>query len=176
MTASKLIPLGVITGVHGVHGRVKIKSYTATPEAIADYGTLTDATGGREFPLRITGHLKELLIAEITGVTQREQGEALRGTELCVPRDRLPEPEEEDAYFIEDLTGLEVRLADGSLFGTVKAVHNYGAGDILELQPAGGGETELVLFTEANFPEMTDTTLTFHPPEILRANPDAKDQ
>lgn len=169
----KLVSLGVIVGVHGVRGRVKIRSYTAVPDAITRYGALTDKDGAREFSLRIAGRLKELLIAEIAGVTRREQAECLRGVELCVPREQLQEPEEDGAYLIEDVVGREVRLADGTLHATVKSVHNYGAGDLLELQPVGGGETELVTFTGENFPEVTERALTFRPPEILRISPDA---
>lgn len=171
----RLIALGVITGAHGVHGRVKVKSYTENPQNIASYGALSDKWGEREFSLRITGRLKELLLAEIEGVTKREQADALRGVELCVPRDHLPMPENDGEFLIEDLIGLSVQLDDGTAYGRVKAFHNYGAGDILEIAPVSGGETELVMFTDENFSEITETTITFHPPEILQAKPDQKD-
>lgn len=158
------LALGIITGAHGVHGRVKVKSYAEIPENIAAYGPLSDKNGAQAFSLRVTGRIKELLLCEIEGVTQREQAEALRGTELCIPRERLPETD--DGHYIEDLIGLSVLLEDGSAYGKVKALHNYGAGDIVEIVPAGGGETELVLFTEENFPKVAEGALTFHPPEI----------
>ena len=161
------ITLGIVTGAHGVHGRVKVKSYAEIPENIAAYGPLSDKDGKREFSLRITGRLKELLLCEIEGVTKREQAESLRGVELCIPRERMPEAE--DGHYIEDLIGQPVTLEDGTPYGTVKAFHNYGAGDILEIAPAGGGETELVLFTEENFPRIEADGLTFRPPEILQA-------
>jgi len=170
---TKLIPLGVITGAHGVRGIVKIKTYTEIPEKIADYSPLTDKEGTREFSLRITGRLKELFLCEITGITGREQAEALRGVELCVPRNRLPAAKE-GTFLIEDLIGLPVRLKDGTEYGLVKAFHNYGAGDILEIAPIGGGESELVLFLEENFPVITADALTFNPPEILRVTPPAQ--
>ncbi len=163
----KLFTLGIITGAHGVHGRVKVKSYTEIPEEIASYCPLTDKHGAREFSLKVTGRLKELLLCEIEGITRREQAEALRGVELCIARDRLPEPEA--GHYIEDLIGLKVHLEDGAEYGTVKAFHNYGAGDILEITPIGGGETELVLFTKENFPAISSDGLTFCPPEILQA-------
>lgn len=167
LSSARSVALGIITGAHGVHGRVKVKSYAETPENIAAYGPLSDKEGNRTFALRITGRIKELLLCEIEGVTKREQADALRGVELCVPRERLPDAQ--DGHYIEDLIGLPVALEDGSAFGRVKAFHNYGAGDIVEIMPEGGGETELVLFTEENFPVITGQSLIFRPPEILQA-------
>ncbi len=177
MTDNARIILGVITGTHGVHGRVKLKSYTDDPLAIADYAPLTDTTGEQCFSLRITGQSKGLLIGEIEGITQRGQAEALRGTELCVERSALGDVEEdEDHFYIADLIGRTVILTDGSIYGQVIAVHNYGAGDIIELK-AETGKEEMVLFTKANFPFVTEDALTFDPPEVLNAAPDqAKDQ
>lgn len=170
---SKIIALGVIAGAHGVHGRVKVKSYTEIAEQIVQYSPLTDKRGEREFRLRITGRIKELLLCEIEGITQREQAEALRGVELCVPRERVPTAADE--RLIADIIGLAVLLEDGTQYGTVKAFHNYGAGDILEIALSRGGETELVLYNTENFPTISEGSITFRPPEILKAAPPAKE-
>ncbi len=174
MTATKdnnIIALGAIIGAHGVHGRVKVRSYTEIPEQLATYSPLTDKRGERRFMLRVTGHIKELLLCEIEGISQREQAEALRGVELYVARERVPTAENE--RLIADMIGLSVALEDGMPYGTVKAFHNYGAGDILEIAPIAGGETELVLYNTENFPAMNDSSIIFRPPEILRAVPKA---
>ncbi len=167
------ITLGIITGAHGVHGRVKIRSYTEIPENIAAYGPLSERTGERSFTLRITGRLKDALLAEIEGVTRREHADALRGTELCVARNALPERQEGE-FLIEELIGAPVKLEDGSRYGSVKAFHNYGAGDIIEITPENGKDTELVIFCTENFPSVSAEGLTFHPPEILRVAADAQ--
>lgn len=171
---TRLVTLGVITGAHGVRGVVKVRSYTQVPEDIARYGALQDMHGARHFHLRITGRLKDLLLCAAEGVTDRTAAEALRGMELCVPRDRLPAMDADAGrYLIDDLIGLPVALEDGSHYGTVRALHNYGAGDILEIAPAAGGETELALFCEENFPLITQDAVTFRPPEVLAVRPQA---
>ncbi len=160
----KLVVLGVITAPHGIRGAVKIKSYTEVPDSIGDYDSLTDPASGRSYRIRIIGQSKGLLMAEIDGATSRNDAEALRRVELAVPRSLLPAHDDADAFFITDLIGLPVTLEDGSNYGTVKDVHNFGAGDILEI--ATGGTTEMVLFTKASFPDITQERLMFIPPEI----------
>ena len=158
--------LCVITGAHGVSGRVKIKPYTEEPENILAYGELTDDSGTL-YPLDITGMAKGQLLCSIDGVTDRNAAEKLRGTKLGVPSDRLPEPEE-GSFYIEDLVGLRVCTSEGEDVGKVKAVHNFGAGDMVEIQPPSG-KTELFAFTDANFPEVDIAagTLTFCAPERI---------
>jgi 16S rRNA processing protein RimM len=154
----------MITGTHGVRGRVKLRSYTRVPEEIAAYTPLCDETGARRFSLRITGHAKEQLIAEIEGVTRCEDAEALRGVTLYVEHARLKPAEGADEFLVADLIGLAVRLEDGASYGTVKAVHEFGAGTLLELQPHHG-ESEIVRFTREHFPNVERDALTFRPPE-----------
>jgi 16S rRNA processing protein RimM len=140
--------LGAITGAHGVKGMVRVKSFAAEPKAIAAYGPLEDRAG-RRVVLTLTGGSADMLIAQIDGVTDRDQAEKLKGTELYVPRDVLPAPAE-DEFYHADLVGLEVRLADGTRFGTVRAVHDFGGGDSLEIARDGG--ELLVPFTRAAVP------------------------
>ena len=148
MGGERRVLMGAIAGAHGVRGLVRVKSFAAEPKAIASYGPLEDARG-RRMALTLKGGADDLLIAEVEGVTDRDAAERLKGTELYVPRDALPAPEAEEFYHA-DLVGLEVRLADGSIFGTVSAVHDYGAGDLLEIARDGGDV--MVPFTRAAVP------------------------
>jgi len=139
---SDRVCVGAVTGARGLKGEVKIKSFTAAPEDVAAYGPLSDKSGKRRFAIRVTGRVKGALIARVKGVDDRDAAEALKGTELYVPRSALPEPEA-GAYYHADLEGLTVETADGRALGTVKAVHNFGAGDVLEV--AGGAGRGLMV-------------------------------
>lgn len=159
--------LGDIGAAQGLKGEVRIRSYTEDPGRITTYGPLQDDQG----------HLVEIeslratpkaLIARIKGVTTREAAEALTGTKLYVPRSRLPEREEEEWYHAE-LIGLEAIGRDGVALGQVVAIHNFGAGDLLEIKPTSGGATALVPFTRDTVPEIDveGNRLTLVPPEGL---------
>jgi 16S rRNA processing protein RimM len=129
--------VGAIAGAFGVRGEVRLKSFCAAPEAIAAYGPVESEDGRRRFDVRLARPLKGALAARLSGVATREEAEALRGTRLYVPRARLPEPEE-DEYYHADLIGLEVRDPGGAVLGRVRAIHDHGAGDVLEVVgPAG---------------------------------------
>src|SRR4051812_31080869 len=138
----KRVCVGVITGAHGVRGAVRLKSFTAEPEDVAGYGPLEDERGERRFVLRLVnsargGSAKGVLVAAISGIDDRDRAEALRGLRLYLPRSALP-PTGEEEYYHADLIGLVVALPDGTAVGTVRAVHDFGAGDTLEIQrPAG---------------------------------------
>ncbi len=141
--------LGVITGAHGVRGLVKVKSFTEVPEDVAAYGPLTDEGGARVFTLTVTGRSKDALLTRVEGVTDRDQAQALRGTRLYVPRDVLPALDEEETYYHADLLGLAAEDPEGRPLGRVAAVHNFGAGDLLELDGEG---RRLVPFTREAVP------------------------
>ncbi len=138
--------IGAITGVRGLKGEVRIKSFTADPDDVAAYGPLTDEAGGRSFTLRVTAHAKGQVIARLDGINDRTAAEALKGTGLYVSRTVLPEPEE-DAYYLADLVGLAVETESGESLGLVKAVHNFGAGDVIELE-----DGMMAPFTKATVP------------------------
>jgi 16S rRNA processing protein RimM len=140
--------MGAIVDAHGVRGQVRVKSFAATPRAIASYGPLEDARG-RHYRLTLKGGAGDMLIAAIDGVTNRDQAASLKGTELFVARHALPATGAGEFYHA-DLVGLEVRLQDGSVFGTVRAVHDFGAGDALEIARAEG--EVMVPFTTAAVP------------------------
>jgi 16S rRNA processing protein RimM len=139
--------LGHIVGVHGIRGAVLVRSYTADPEAIAGYGPLESETGQTLYALNVEGATAKGLICRITGVQDRTQAEALKGVALYVARDRLPPPGDGEFYHA-DLIGLAAVTEGGVPLGTVVAVPNYGAGDILEVRPEGNKRTLLYPMTE----------------------------
>ena len=145
-----MVCVAQIGAPHGVRGAFRLRCFTEVPESVAAYGPVHDEAGRPLFALRILAEAKGGLIAAAPGIADRDAAEALRGLRLFVPRDRLPATEE-DEFYHEDLVGLTARAPDGTSLGRVIAVHNHGAGDILEveLEP---GRTELVPFTRAAVP------------------------
>jgi 16S rRNA processing protein RimM len=138
---------------HGVRGEVRLKSYTERPLAVIDYGPL-EAADGRTFRLKAArpaaGTSADMLVVVVEGVTDRNAAERLNGIELSVPRDRLPATGADDFYHA-DLVGLVAATPGGEQLGTVIAVQNHGAGDLLEIASPAGAPI-LVPFTKANVP------------------------
>ena len=145
--------LGMITGVHGLKGEVVIKTYTEVPENICAYGALEDEAGGCHFEIVAHRVTKKGVIARFEDIASREAAEALRGTNLYVPRDRLDEPEPE-AWYQSDLIGLSVASNSGVVLGEIVAVENFGAGDLLEIAPSQSRNTVYLPFTSAYVPEV----------------------
>lgn len=145
--------LGHISAAHGIRGDVLIKTHTGAPEAIGDYGPLSDETGERSFVLERLRVTPKGVVAHVAGVSDRNAAEALKGTRLYVPRDRLPDAEE-GAYYHSDLIGLAVVDRAGGAIGTLTAVENFGAGDLIEVRLVEGGRTVLVPFTDERVPEV----------------------
>ena len=162
--------VGVITGPQGVRGAVRVKSFTAVPADVAAYGPVEDEAGQRRFELTIVGNAKGVVIAKIAGLGDRDAAELLKGTRLYVARSALPAPDE-DEYYHSDLVGLPMVLRDGSPFGTVRAVHDYGAGTSLEVAHEGG-QLVMVPFTRAIVPvvDLAAGRLVIDPPEGLLDN------
>lgn len=152
-SASPLVCVAEIGAPHGVRGEVRVRCFTEDPEAITDYGPLFDEAGRQRIELKIVRPHKVGVIARIEGVRSREDAERLRGTKLYVARDALPEPEDETFYHA-DLIGLRADGVDGREIGTVTAVHDFGAGDILEITPGDGGKSILVPFSKESVPEV----------------------
>ncbi|MGJ0508308.1 MAG: ribosome maturation factor RimM [Methylocystis sp.] len=153
MTKTNLVLLGRFGAPHGVRGEIRLQSYTGDPVAIATYGPLTDRRGAASFRLlSVRPQGKDILVARVEGVADRSGAEALTGVELFIARDRLPAPEDEEEFYLTDLVGLSAQTRASGEIGTVIAVRNFGAGDILEVAPAGGGETLLFPFTKAVVP------------------------
>ena len=130
-----LVPVAAIAGAFGVHGQVRLKPFTETPEGCIAYGPLLDADGNTVLTPASHRSLKAGLAVSAPEIPTREAAEALKGTLLHVPRDALPEPDADEFYFT-DLVGLDVKTADGRRAGTVVAVHDFGASDMLEIKPS----------------------------------------
>jgi 16S rRNA processing protein RimM len=143
-----------IGAAHGVRGEVKLWSFTQDPAAVANYGPLETKDGSRRFEIEALRPAKDHFVARIAGVANRDAAEELRNLELYIPRERLPEIEEADTFYHADLVGLEAVTKNGETIGTVSAVYNFGASDVIEIKPAAGGEPLLVPFTDATVPEI----------------------
>lgn len=145
--------VGEIGRPQGLQGEVRIRSFTAHPAAITEYGPLEDETGARLFEIESLRVTPKALSARLKGVTSRDEAEALTGTKLYVPHSRLP-AREEDEWYHTDLIGISALDREGVAIGSVVAVHNFGAGDLLEIRPASGGNTVLMPFTRDTVPEV----------------------
>jgi len=140
-----------IGAAHGTAGEVRLWPFTTKPEAVGAYGILQTADGKRAFEIETLRPAGEFLVVRFKGVTDRAAAEQLRNIELYVPRERLPVPEPDEFYYV-DLIGLQVHDTGGKTVGSVIAVHNFGAGDLLEIVPADGGETVMLPFSVSTVP------------------------
>lgn len=147
--------LGRIGSAHGIKGSVRIAPFTADPLAIAAYGPLSTDRPGLTVTITDAKLMKATVIARLAGISDRNAAEALNGTELYIDRAALPAPEDEDDFYVADLIGLEARREDGTVLGTVLAVPNYGAGDLVEIGDAATGQSELYPFTKAVIPAVS---------------------
>lgn len=143
--------VGAIAGAFGVQGEVRLKSFCAEPAAIASYGPLATEDGARSFRISLTRPIPNGFAARFSGVATREQAEALKGTRLYADRDRLPALGD-DEFYHADLIGLTVLDTGGAPVGKVVAVHNHGAGDLLEVARPGQKAAALLPFTREIVP------------------------
>ena len=148
--------LGQISGAHGVRGLVKVRSFTEAPDGVAAYGPLTDQAGQRTFTLTLLSRHKGQWLAHIDGVADRDAAASLAGTRLYVARNQLPPPDV-DEFYQADLIGMRAEGLEGAVIGRVTAIHDFGAGDVLELARADAGtgmvtETMLLPFTRSVVP------------------------
>ena len=146
------VVLARLGAAHGLKGEIRITVFAEDPESLITYGPL-DLSGGattRITGLRVAG---KGLVARLDGVKDRTAAEALNGVELSIARDRLPDDLDEDDFYYADLIGLDARDWSGSLLGKVLAVHDFGAGDILELRLADG-KSAMIPFSRAAVPEI----------------------
>ena len=141
-----------IGAAHGIRGEVRLRSFTGEPTAIASYGPLESEDGTRRFTIETLRPAKDHFVARLEGVSDRNAAEQLTNLRLYVARDRLP-PAGDGEFYHADLVGLAAVTPDGAALGTVTAVHNFGAGDVIEIKPASG-EALLVPFTDAAVPEI----------------------
>lgn len=147
-----LVCLAVVTAAHGVRGAFKLRCFTEEPESVAAYGPLVDEQGRELFELEVLGSARGGVIARARGIADRDAAEALRGLHLYVPRERLPEPDE-DEFYVEDLAGLEAVSPGGEPLGRVVGVFNFGAGDLVEITTLQG-RSLMVPFTREAVPEI----------------------
>jgi len=170
---SRLIRVGRVAGAFGVRGEVRISTYTQEPLAIAGYGALLREDGAPAIVIKSARAAKDGVIAWVEGIADKDAADALRGLVLFVDRDRLPEPEE-DEFYLADLIGLAAVSPQGEALGKVRQVHDFGAGDLIEIQPDQGA-TWLVAFTREAVP-MVDIAggkiIVVRPAEISEHDPD----
>jgi 16S rRNA processing protein RimM len=148
----RLVCVAAVAAAHGVRGALKLKTFTEDPLNVGVYGPLLDEAGHELFTVRVIGPVKGGVTVAAEGITDRDAAEALRGLRLYVPRERLPEPEA-DSFYYEDLVGLTVVDTEGATLGQVAAVHDFGAGEVLEYRNEAG-QTGMVAFTTALVPEV----------------------
>jgi 16S rRNA processing protein RimM len=141
-----------IGAAHGVRGAVKLWTFTEDPLAVKRYGPLLTKDGARQFEVTHAREAKGHLVATLKGVATREEAERLNGLELYIAREKLPATSE-DEYYHADLIGLAAETAAGQPLGRVIAIHNFGAGDIIEIAPPHGATT-LLPFTNAVVPSV----------------------
>lgn len=153
VTLENPVLMGVVGAAQGLRGEVRVKPFTDDPMAVAEYGTLYDAAG-KPFEILDAREHKNMLVIRFRGINDRNQAEALNGTQLFVERDSLDDEElDEEEYFYADLEGLEAVDADGNSYGTISAIFDFGAGDILELT-LSGKRTQLIPFSESSVLEI----------------------
>jgi 16S rRNA processing protein RimM len=141
--------MGVFGAPQGVRGEIRVKSLTGDASAIGAYGPLTDKNRARAFVFHSLRPLKDdMLVARVVGVATRDAAEALRNVEIFARRDQLPPPADDEFYY-DDLIGLEAVDSERAPLGRIVSLVNYGAGDVLEIAPFGGGDTLLLPFTKS---------------------------
>jgi 16S rRNA processing protein RimM len=153
-----MVVMAQIGRAHGLKGEVHAQSFTADPLALNDYGDLTDAKG-RVFKITAMRPQGTGLVLRLADVTTREAAEALNGVELLLARDALPATEDDDDFYYADLIGLDGVEASGETIGKILAVHNFGAGDMLEMRLVNG-KSVYVPFTKAAVPHVSVKTGT----------------
>ncbi len=149
---SQLVCVARIGAAHGVRGAVKLWTFTEDPFAVRRYGPLLSKDGKRQFEVVQVREARDHLVATFKGVTTRDEAERLNGIELYVAREKLPVTDD-DEYYHTDLIGLAAVTTAGEVLGRVVAIHNFGAGDIIEIAPPKGA-TLLLPFSNAVVPEV----------------------
>jgi 16S rRNA processing protein RimM len=157
-----------IGAAHGIKGEVKLWSFTADPAAVKDYGPLESEDGAQRFEIEALRPAKDHLVARLSGVRDRDAAQRLTNVRLFVARERLPAPAPEEFYHA-DLIGLRAEGRDGAELATIVGIHDFGAGDLLELRPPGASSTVLMPFTAATVPvvDIAGGRIVIDPPEDL---------
>jgi 16S rRNA processing protein RimM len=148
-----LIQVGRVAGAFGVKGEVRITAFTAEPLALVDYKMLLREDGSIGLTVLSGRVAKGGVVVRTAEITDRDQAEAARGLKLYITRATLPEPDDEDEYYVTDLVGMDVVSLEGDLLGKVRSVRDFGAGDLLEVAPPHG-ESWWLPFTREAVPEV----------------------
>jgi 16S rRNA processing protein RimM len=166
--SSDRVCVGAVAGAFGVRGEVRLKSFCADPGAIAGYGPLWTEDGARSFEVTLGQPIKTGFAARLTGVGTKEEADALKGVRLFADRDALPSLPD-DEFYHADLIGLAVYDTGGARLGTVRAVQNHGASDLLEVEVPGQSATVLLPFTLEAVPtvDLAMGRIVADPPEGL---------
>ena len=143
-----------IGAAHGIRGEVRLRSFTQDPMAFKAYGPLESEDGTRRFEIEALRPAKDHFVARIAGVADRDAAEKLTNIKLYVARDKLPPIDDVETFYHADLIGLAAVTPDGAELGKVTAILNFGAGDLVEIKPDGGGNALMVPFTDAAVPEI----------------------
>ncbi len=142
-----------IGGPHGIKGELRVKPFCDDPLALDAYGSLY-SDDGQKFRIMRLRAAKDVLVVKFKGINYRDEAQALNGVKLYVDRSMLPDDTEEDEFYITDLIGCEIVDEEGNLIGSVLAVPNFGAGDLIEVGFAGSSRTGFVEFTRNNVPAL----------------------
>lgn len=149
----KLVLMGRIGAAHGIRGEVRIQSFTENPVQIAAYSPLETNRSGLTIKIKSARPAKNVIVAKLDGINDRNAAEKLNGVELYIARDQLPAEDDEDDFYQTDLIGLEARLEDGKVLGKVLAVPNFGAEDLIEIG-TDNSSSVLYAFTKAIVPKI----------------------
>jgi len=153
MDTDRLICLGIITSPHGIKGAVKIKTFTEKPENLSSYGELIN--GDESYTIDSISIVSDnLVIATLNGVNSRNEAKLLQNKKLYATQDRLPELDNENEFYHNDLIDMEVKLENNEPYGYVKSVHNFGSGDILEILVTSTKKNVMLSFTKETFPHI----------------------
>lgn len=152
---------------HGVHGEVRVRVFTEDPMAVMCYGPLETEDGSQRFEIAGLRAAKRSFIARLRGVADRTAAERLSNLALYVPREKLPPPQDNETFYHADLIGLSAYDRQGAAIGTVLAVHNFGAGDLLEIKTQCGGAPVMLPFTASAVPmiDVSAGRIVVDPPE-----------
>jgi len=154
LTKDRRVCIGAFAGAHGVKGQAKVKAFTEEEKGVASYGPVETEDAARLFTLKYIRTAKPgIAIGTAQEISSREEAQALAGARLYVARAALPKTSDEDEFYLEDLVGLNACTEDGVALGEIAAIHNFGAGDILELRSVPGRKSPLMIpFTKTAAP------------------------
>ena len=157
-----------IGAAHGLRGEVRLRSFTENPSTVTAYGPFESEDGKQRIEIEALRPAKDGFVARLKGVADRNAAERLTNIKLYVPRDRLPPVEDDNTFYHADLVGLAAVTPDGAAFGTVKAIHNFGAGDLIEIARSDG-DVLMLPFTDAAVPTVDLKTgrIVVVPPNVI---------